>query len=111
MVACFSSINASDDIDIITYNELSFIARHIPKDNVQIISGDMNTTIGKDENNKFDLPNLPNRNGEHETHFSPENNFSWLYTKFNSSRAIMFTFGQIPLGKVWTPLSSQLWVK
>ena len=23
----------------------------------------------------------------------------------------MFTFGQIPLGKVWTPLSSQLWVK
>ena len=28
-----------------------------------------------------------------------------------SSRAITFTFGQIPLGKVWTPLSSQLWVK
>ena len=27
------------------------------------------------------------------------------------SRAITFTFGQIPLGKVWTPLSSQLWVK
>ena len=24
---------------------------------------------------------------------------------------IMFTSGQIPLGKVWTPLSSQLWVK
>ena len=28
-----------------------------------------------------------------------------------SSRAITFTFGQILLGKVWTPLSSQLWVK
>ena len=28
-----------------------------------------------------------------------------------SSRAITFIFGQIPLGKVWTPLSSQLWVK
>ena len=25
--------------------------------------------------------------------------------------AITFTFGQIPLGKVWNPLSSQLWVK
>ena len=25
-----------------------------------------------------------------------------------SSRAITFTFGQIPLGRVWTPLSSQL---
>ena len=28
-----------------------------------------------------------------------------------SSYAITFTFGQIPLGKVWTPLFSQLWVK
>ena len=29
----------------------------------------------------------------------------------NFCRAIKFTFGQIPLGNVWTPLSSQLWVK
>ena len=29
----------------------------------------------------------------------------------NFSRAITFTFGQLPLGKVWTPLSSKLWVK
>ena len=29
----------------------------------------------------------------------------------NSSRAITFTFRQIPLGKAWTPESSQLWVK
>ena len=29
----------------------------------------------------------------------------------NSSCAIKSTFGQITLGKVWTPLSSQLWVK
>ena len=28
-----------------------------------------------------------------------------------SSHAITFTFGQIPLAKLWTPLSSQLWVK
>ena len=34
-----------------------------------------------------------------------------LYASSKSSRANMFTFGQIPLGKVWTPLSSQLWVK
>ena len=33
------------------------------------------------------------------------------YTSSYSSRAITFTFGQIPLGKVWNPLSSQLWVK
>ena len=29
----------------------------------------------------------------------------------NSIRAITFTFGQIPWGKVLTPLSYQLWVK
>ena len=29
----------------------------------------------------------------------------------NSSRTITFTFGKIPVGKVWTPLSFQLWVK
>ena len=29
----------------------------------------------------------------------------------DSRRIITFTFGQIPLGKVWTPLSSQLGVK
>ena len=28
-----------------------------------------------------------------------------------SSRTITFTVGQILFGKVWTPLSSQLWVK
>ena len=33
------------------------------------------------------------------------------YSSSYSSRAITFTFGQIPLGKVWTPLFSlQLWV-
>ena len=29
----------------------------------------------------------------------------------NSSHAIMFTFRQIPLGKVWTPFSPQMWVE
>ena len=29
----------------------------------------------------------------------------------NSSHSIMFAFGQKPLGKVWTSLPSQLWVK
>ena len=31
--------------------------------------------------------------------------------EFQSCYAIMFPFKQIPLGKVWTSLSSQLWVK
>ena len=35
---------------------------------------------------------------------------SW-YANSNSSCTITSTFGQIPLGKVWAPLSSQQWVK
>ena len=34
-----------------------------------------------------------------------------VFPERKSSRTITFTFGQIPLEKVWTPLSSLLWVK
>ena len=54
----------------------------IPIHNVLIISGDMNAQIGKDENNKFCLYNLPNRNGKHQADFSLKNSLSCLNTKF-----------------------------
>ena len=41
------------------YNELSSIVRYIPKYNVVIVNGDMNTKIGKDGNNKFCLRHSP----------------------------------------------------
>ena len=37
-----------------------------------------------------------------------------IHTEINPNKStiiLTLTFGQIPLGKVWTPLSSQLWVK
>ena len=76
IVSCYSPTNASDETDITTFcGELSSLDRHIPKHNELIIDGDMNVRINKDENNKFGLINLPNRNGEYRTDFSIENSF------------------------------------
>ena len=52
-VFCYIPTNASDETDITFNNALSSLIQHIPKHNVLIISGDMNTQIGKDENKKF----------------------------------------------------------
>ena len=72
IISCYSPTNASDETDlIIFYNELSSLVLIIPKHNV--ISRDMKAQIGKDKNNIFCLHNSPNRNGEHLTDFSLEN--------------------------------------
>ena len=39
------------------------------RDNSQFICGEVNVQIGKDENNKFGLHNLPNRNDKCLTYF------------------------------------------
>ena len=76
---CNIPIDASDKTDITTfYDLLSSLARYIPKHNVLIISGDMNTQIVKDENNNLGLHNLPNRNDEYLTDFSLENSLLYL---------------------------------
>ena len=86
-VSCYSPTNAGDETDITTFfNGLSFLVRHIPKHNTLMIDGDMNTQIGNNENNKFSLDNLPNRNCEYLTDISPENSLSCLYTKFHTQR-------------------------
>ena len=44
IISCYSPINVSDETDLIAfYNELSSLVRSIPKHNVLIIEGDMNT--------------------------------------------------------------------
>ena len=92
-VFCCSLTNASDEMDITTfYNRLSSLAQHIPKHNILIISTDMNTQIGNDENNKFGLHNLPSRNSEYLANFSPKNSLSYLNTKFQKRGG----------GKLWT---------
>ena len=61
---------------------LSSLVQNIPKHNILIIGGDMNAQISKDENNKFSLHKLPNRNSEYLTAFSLKNSLSCLNTKF-----------------------------
>ena len=66
IVSCDNPINTSDETNITTfYDGLSFLALHIPKNKVLSIGGDMNAQTGKDENNEFNLKNLPNRNSEY----------------------------------------------
>ena len=83
IISSYSSTNACDETDLITfYNKFSSFICSIPKYNVQIIGGDINAHIGKDENNKFCLHNLSNRNREHLTEFSLENGLTCLNIKF-----------------------------
>ena len=83
IISCYSPTNASNETDLITfYNELSFLVCNIAKHNVLISGGDMNAQIGKDENNKFCLHNLLNRNGVHLTEFFLKNRLICLNTKF-----------------------------
>ena len=60
IVSWYSSTDVRG-IDVTTFfNRLSSLDGYIPKHNVLNISGDMNTQIGKDMNNKFCLPNRYN---------------------------------------------------
>ena len=49
----------------------------------------MNAQIGKDENNKFGLHNLPNRNSEH---FSLKNSLSCQTNKFQKRDGKLWTY-------------------
>ena len=81
--SCNSPTNASDEMDLDTFNnELSFLVRSIPEHNVLIIGDDMNAQIGKNVNNKFSQHNSSNGNGEHLTDFTLENRLTYLNTKF-----------------------------
>ena len=54
IISCYSPTNVNDKTGIITfYNELSSLVPHILKHNILIITGDMNTQIGKNRRNKF----------------------------------------------------------
>ena len=62
---CSTIISNASDITTF-YDGLSSLAdEHITKHNVLIINGDMNAQISKNENYKFILHNLWNRNGEY----------------------------------------------
>ena len=73
IISCYSLTNVSEETELVTfYEELSSLVRSIPKHNVLVISGDMNTQIGKNRNNKYSQHNTSNRNRKHLTDFMIE---------------------------------------
>ena len=76
VISCYNPANVGEETDLIFfYNELFSLVRRIPKHNVLVIGGDMNTQIGKNVNHKFSWHNSSNRNGEHLTDFTLEKNY------------------------------------
>ena len=70
IISCYSPTNVSEETELVAfYNKLSSLVRSIPKHNVLVIGGDINTQIGKNGNNKYSLHNTLNRNGQHLTDF------------------------------------------
>ena len=93
IISCYSRTNVSEESDLIVfYNKLSSLVRSIPKHNVLVIGGDMNAQIGKNVNKKFSSHNSSNRNGEHQTDFTPENRSTCLNTKFQKRKGKLWTY-------------------
>ena len=92
IISCYSPTNVSEDTELVTfYEELSSLLRSIPKHNLLVIGGDMNTQIGKNRNNKYSLNNTSNRNGQHLIDFMIESRLTCLNTNFQKRE-----------GKLWT---------
>ena len=65
IISCYSQTSAHDETDItISYNELFFLSRRIPKHNVLIIGRAIHFQIWKDGNNTFCQSTFPRRNSE-----------------------------------------------
>ena len=80
LISCHSPTNVSEETELFAfYDELSSLARSIPKHNVLVIGGDMNAHIGENVNHKFNLHNSSNTNGKYLTEFPLENR--WTFKK------------------------------
>ena len=73
IISCYSPTNVSEETELVTfYDELSSLVRGIPKHNMLVIGRDMNAQIGKNGNNKYNLHNTSNRNGQRLPDFMPQ---------------------------------------
>ena len=93
IISCYSPTNVSEETELVAfYDELSSLVRSIPKHNVLVIGGDMNTQIGKNRNNKYSLHNTSNRNGQHLTDFIIENRLTCLNTNYQKREGKLWTY-------------------
>ena len=92
IISCYSPTNVSEETEIVTYEELSFLVCSIPKHNVLVIGRDMNAQIGKNGNNRYSLHNTSNRNGQHLTEFMMENRLTCLNTNYQKREGKLWTY-------------------
>ena len=93
IIPCYIPTNISEETELVTfYEELSSLARSIPKHNRLVIGGDMNAQIGKNRNNKYSLHNTSNRNGQHLTDFMIENRLTCLNTNYQKREGKLRTY-------------------
>ena len=93
IISCYSPTNVSEETEHVAfYDELSSLVRSIPKHNVLVIGGDMNAQIRKNGNNKYNLHNTLNRNGQHLTDFMIENRLTCLNTNYQKREGKLWTY-------------------
>ena len=93
IISCYSPTNVSEETELIAfYDELSSLVRSIPKHNMLVIGGDMNTQIRKNRNNKYSLHNSSNRNGQHLRDFMIENRLTCLNTNYQKRKGKLWTY-------------------
>ena len=93
IISCYSPTNVSEETELVAfYDELSSLVRSILKHNLLVIGGDVNTQIGKNENNKYSLHNTSNRNGQHLTDFMIENRLTCRSTNYQKREGKLWTY-------------------
>ena len=93
IVSCYSPTNVSEETELVAfYDELSSLVRSIPKHNMLVIGRDMNAQIKKNGNNKYNLHNTSNRNGQHLTDFMIENRLTCLNTNYQKREGKLWTY-------------------
>ena len=93
IISCYRPTNVSEETELIAfYDELSSLVCSIPKYNVLVIGGDMNTQIGKNGNHKYSLHSSSNKNGQNLTDFTIENRLTCLNTNFQKSEGKLWNY-------------------
>ena len=83
IISCYSPTNVSEETNLITfYNELCSLVHSIPKHNVLIIGGDMNSA---NTTRQTEIR-------EHLTDYTVENRLTRLNTKFQKRKGKLWTY-------------------
>ena len=93
IISCYSPTNVSEETELVAfYDELSSLVRSIPKHNMLVFWRRHECPIGKNGNNKYNLHNTSNRNGQHLTDFMKEDRLTCLNTNYQKREGKLWTY-------------------